>query len=233
MIVRLGTGRSEPGGMAWNELENSRWTPPESEPRTTGRSCCPCRARRSLRSSRGGGWRDASCCSGAPCNNQARRDDRGFQGWSQAKARLDAALVCASRSICTTFAAPSKPNGGLGIPKDHVNKVLNHAAGPFTEAYDLHSYLPEKAAALQKWADELERITSQLTAEAVEIWPTSDEKIILDTARGPGASCVNALSDAPPLKVARDLPANGRLSPLGSSLQSGPCRSRCAPSQGL
>jgi hypothetical protein len=46
--------------------------------------------------------------------------------------------------------------------------VLNHAAGPITEAYDLHSYLPEKAAALQKWADDLERITSQPATEEVE-----------------------------------------------------------------
>jgi hypothetical protein len=47
---------------------------------------------------------------------------------------------------------------GLGIPKDHVNRVLNHAVGPITEAYDRHSYMPEKAAALQRWADELERV---------------------------------------------------------------------------
>ena len=50
---------------------------------------------------------------------------------------------------------------GLGIPKDHVNKVLNHADGPVTAAYDQWSYMPEKAAALQRWADELERITSK------------------------------------------------------------------------
>ena len=47
---------------------------------------------------------------------------------------------------------------GLGVPKEIVNRVLNHAAGPITESYDLHSYLPEKAAVLQRWADELERI---------------------------------------------------------------------------
>jgi hypothetical protein len=29
------------------------------------------------------------------------------------------------------------------------------------EAYDLHSYLPEKAAALQRWADELAGIVGE------------------------------------------------------------------------
>ena len=32
----------------------------------------------------------------------------------------------------------------LRIPKDHVNKVLNHAAGPVTEAYDHYDYFNEK-----------------------------------------------------------------------------------------
>ena len=57
---------------------------------------------------------------------------------------------------------------GLGIPKDHVNKVLNHADGPVTAAYDRWSYMPEKRAALQKWADELDRITGETAAEVVD-----------------------------------------------------------------
>ena len=49
----------------------------------------------------------------------------------------------------------------LGVPKDHVNKVLNHATGPVTAAYDQWSYLPEKTEALRRWSDELERIVGQ------------------------------------------------------------------------
>ena len=33
----------------------------------------------------------------------------------------------------------------LSIPKEHVNRVLNHAAGPVTAHYDRWSYLPEGA----------------------------------------------------------------------------------------
>jgi hypothetical protein len=56
---------------------------------------------------------------------------------------------------------------GLSIPKDHVNKVLNHAAGPIAEAYDHWSYMPEKPVALQRWADELEEITTVSWARTI------------------------------------------------------------------
>jgi hypothetical protein len=57
---------------------------------------------------------------------------------------------------------------GLGISKDHVNKVLNHADGPVTAAYDQWSYLPEKAAALQLWAEELEQAAP--ADRVIETW---------------------------------------------------------------
>jgi integrase len=112
------------------------------------------------------------------------RGPAGFQGWSQSKARLDARVTRANaeRRLGRPLAAGEEPAkedalpawdlhdlrrtvetrmAGLGVPKDHVNRILNHAAGPITEAYDLHTYLPEKAAALQLWADALERIVGE------------------------------------------------------------------------
>jgi integrase len=44
----------------------------------------------------------------------------------------------------------------LGVPRLHVEKVLNHSTGDIAEVYDRHDYLPEKAAALQRWATCLE-----------------------------------------------------------------------------
>jgi hypothetical protein len=38
---------------------------------------------------------------------------------------------------------------------------LNHAVGPVTEAYDLHTYVDEKAEALQAWADTLARTVGE------------------------------------------------------------------------
>jgi integrase len=46
----------------------------------------------------------------------------------------------------------------IGIPRLHVEKVLNHATGDIAEIYDRHDYLPEKKAALEKWAKHLNNI---------------------------------------------------------------------------
>jgi integrase len=46
----------------------------------------------------------------------------------------------------------------LKVPRLVVGKVLGHADADVTGRYDVHAYDREKRAALQKWADELERI---------------------------------------------------------------------------
>lgn len=46
----------------------------------------------------------------------------------------------------------------LGIPRLHVEKVLNHSTGDIAEVYDRHDYLPEKRAALEKWGAHLQAI---------------------------------------------------------------------------
>jgi len=46
----------------------------------------------------------------------------------------------------------------LGVPRLHVEKVLNHATGDIAEIYDRNSYLPERRAALEAWAEHLTRI---------------------------------------------------------------------------
>ncbi len=46
----------------------------------------------------------------------------------------------------------------LGVPRLHVEKVLNHSTGDVAEIYDRHDYLPEKGAALEKWSKRLTEI---------------------------------------------------------------------------
>ena len=46
----------------------------------------------------------------------------------------------------------------LGIPRLHVEKVLNHSTGDIAEVYDRHDYLPEKRAALERWGEHLKAI---------------------------------------------------------------------------
>jgi len=43
----------------------------------------------------------------------------------------------------------------LGIPRLHVEKVLNHSTGDIAEVYDRHSYQPEMRVALERWGEHL------------------------------------------------------------------------------
>lgn len=43
----------------------------------------------------------------------------------------------------------------IGVPRLHVEKVLNHSTGDVAEVYDRHDYFEERRAALNRWADHL------------------------------------------------------------------------------
>jgi integrase len=151
MIIRLllwtGARRGEVGGMRWGELSKRQltlWSLPAERTKNHRELVLPLprQARTALES-----W--------------PRIDGRdhlfgraGYQGWSDAKTRLDARLRLNQdwdlhdlrRTVETRMA-------GLGIRKEIANRVLNHAVGPVTAAYDHYDYLAEKADALQRWAD--------------------------------------------------------------------------------
>jgi integrase len=57
----------------------------------------------------------------------------------------------------------------LGVPRLHVEKVLNHSTGDIAEVYDRHDYLPEKRAALEKWAKRLAEIIEGKDRKVVPI----------------------------------------------------------------
>jgi integrase len=48
----------------------------------------------------------------------------------------------------------------LGIPRLHVEKVLNHSTGDIAEVYDRHDYLAEKRVALDRWGTHVSAILS-------------------------------------------------------------------------
>lgn len=57
----------------------------------------------------------------------------------------------------------------LGVPRLHVEKVLNHSTGDIAEVYDRHDYLPEKRAALEKWGTQLQTILEGRDQTAVTL----------------------------------------------------------------
>ncbi|MBI5162576.1 MAG: hypothetical protein HY985_01590 [Magnetospirillum sp.] len=47
----------------------------------------------------------------------------------------------------------------LGVPLEHIGRVLNHAPrGVTATVYDKHTYVPEKRRALDVWANYLKSI---------------------------------------------------------------------------
>ena len=95
---------------------------------------------------------------------------RSISGFSKAKRRVDDLLENAAvdnwrlhdlRRTCGTNLAR------LSIPRLTVSRVLNHAEGGVTDIYDRHSYLPEKQAALERWAQRIKAILKGSGGEKV------------------------------------------------------------------
>jgi integrase len=57
----------------------------------------------------------------------------------------------------------------LGVPRLHVEKVLNHATGDIAEVYDRYDYYPEKRAALEKWGKHLSAVIKDRDEKVVPL----------------------------------------------------------------
>ena len=156
LIVRLmlwtGCRRSEAGGMAWSELHDGVWIIPGPRTKNHRELVLPI-ARQTV----------AELQQWPRIAGQdllfSTRGSAGFGAWSAGKRELDTQVRLnrawvvhdIRRTVQTRFAA-------IGINRDVANRVLNHAVGPIDAAYDHHDYFEEKRAALQRWADELQKI---------------------------------------------------------------------------
>ena len=60
----------------------------------------------------------------------------------------------------------------IGVPVPVIEKILAHRGGTFrgvVGTYQRHSFLPEMAAALQKWADHVEHLVGGKPAKVVKL----------------------------------------------------------------
>jgi integrase len=57
----------------------------------------------------------------------------------------------------------------LGVPRLHVEKILNHTIDDVAEIYDRHDYTVEKRAGLEKWGAALERLLKSGTSNVVTL----------------------------------------------------------------
>jgi integrase len=96
-------------------------------------------------------------------------------GWSKIKERLDAAMKPATpwvlhdlRRTCATGMAE------LGIAPHIIEAALNHISGAragVAGVYNRAAYLPEKKAALERWADHIEGLVSGKAATVTPLRP--------------------------------------------------------------
>jgi len=85
--------------------------------------------------------------------------------WSWAKERVDAKIPhWRLHDLRRTFATQLR---SLGVDRVVVSKLLNHAEAGVTKIYDRYAADPEKAAAMDRWANRLREILSGTPADNV------------------------------------------------------------------
>jgi integrase len=57
----------------------------------------------------------------------------------------------------------------IGVPRLHVEKVLNHSTGDIAEIYDRHDYSAEKKTALERWGEHLKKIIDGVDANVIQM----------------------------------------------------------------
>jgi integrase len=86
-----------------------------------------------------------------------------FSGWSQAKSRLDAALALPAWTLHDIRRTVVTGMVEIGVAPHVVEAVVNHVSGHkggVAGVYNRATYAAEKRAALQRWADHVERIVA-------------------------------------------------------------------------
>jgi integrase len=98
------------------------------------------------------------------------RPTRGYGGWSQGKATLDADAKVAGwvvhdlrRSVST------KLNGELGVQPHVVERILGHHLGGISGVYNRASYLNEMRQALALWSERVAAIVEDRPAKVVSL----------------------------------------------------------------
>ena len=88
-------------------------------------------------------------------------DANGYKGWDQDKMRLDARLGIAPWRLHDLRRTAATYMAELGVQPWYVEAVLNHQSGHksgVAGTYNRAKYADEMRAALQRWADHLDRI---------------------------------------------------------------------------
>jgi integrase len=153
MMLVTGQRRGEVAGMRWSEIGPDGWKLPLARAKTKKGHLVPLSslAREIL-------------ASVPQVGEHVFRsyDDKPLQGWSKAKKRIggDWRLHDLRRTMATQMRS-------ISIDRLVVSKILNHAEVGVTKVYDRYAADPEKAAAMERWANRLREIISGATSPKV------------------------------------------------------------------
>jgi integrase len=159
-IVRLllltGARRNEIGNLTWDEIDLTRKLivlPPDRT--KNGRGLELPLSHQALAVIDRTPRRNSSACLFSDAN--------GFKGWNQDKARLDQRLRIAPWRLHDLRRSAATQMAELGTLPHIIEAVLNHQSGHKASVagiYNRAKYTDEMRAALQRWADHLEKITA-------------------------------------------------------------------------
>ena len=150
MMLLTAQRRGEVASMRWSQIVPGSWSLPAAKAKTAAGHLVPLSslAREVL--------------DGLPMMGEhlfVARKDAPLQGWSKSKARLDRIVKLDEpwqiEDMRRTAATHMR---SLGIDRLVVSKILNHAESGITKVYDRFSADPEKAAALERWANRIKII---------------------------------------------------------------------------
>src|SRR6476620_11566597 len=163
MLV-TGQRRGEVGGMTWAEIDGEAWLLPGARAKSKQGHRVPLSslAREILSETPHIGD-----------NVFMARTGRPLTGWDWAKRRADMFLKkpidpWRIHDLRRTMATQMR---SLGVDRLVVSKLLNHAESGITKTYDRYAADPEKAAAMERWADRLREIISGEKSEKVVSLP--------------------------------------------------------------
>jgi integrase len=153
LAILTGQRRSEVSGIEWAEIDSSTWTLPKERTKNNRRHEVP-----------------LSHQAMAIIDELPRISDRfafslngttPFNGFSKAKVRFDKVLNIPDWTIHDLRRTAASGMARLGVSLVVIEKVLNHVSGSLAGivgVYQRHEFADEKRAALQQWADHVERL---------------------------------------------------------------------------
>jgi integrase len=145
MLIISGQRCGEVGGMKWSEITDDGWHVPNERAKSGRGHLIP-----------------LSSLAREILDEVPEIGELVFRtrlgSWSWAKERVDAKIPhWRLHDLRRTFATQLR---SLGVDRVVVSKLLNHAEAGVTKIYDRYAADPEKAAAMDRWANRLREIIS-------------------------------------------------------------------------